>query len=223
VAQVQHDEEKVNRIKRDDYKSKEDKVKISEARNEQIPEVSSRYKVRAGESLSAIANRNHTTIKSLRQTNHLADNSVRSGMLLKIPSTAKSADIPLIAKAPTSKNKSSSNQLYAIKKGDTFWNISQRFSVSPKDIAQWNNITLKTALVPGRKLAIKTANQQLASATSAIRLIRYTVGQGDSLTQIARKFNVSIADLRKSNSDTLIKGLRPGQKLKVLVDGQPST
>ncbi|MGZ8189697.1 MAG: LysM peptidoglycan-binding domain-containing protein [Methylococcaceae bacterium] len=223
TAQIKHDEEKVARIRHDDYKLKEDKVKVAAAQNEQIPETSSRYKVRAGESLSAIAIRNHTTIKSLRQANHLASNSVRSGMVLQIPSTTKSAVMPLIAKATISKNKYSSGQLYAVKKGDTFWNISQRFSVTPKDIAEWNNITLKTALVPGRKLTIKTANQQLASASPAIRLIRYTVGKGDSLTQIARKFNVTVTDLRKSNSDTLIKGLRPGQKLKILVDGQSST
>jgi membrane-bound lytic murein transglycosylase D len=222
VAQIRHEEEP--RIKRDSYKPKENNLITASIRHEQImPAASTHYKVRAGESLSGIASKNHTTIQSLRLVNHLANSSVQSGTTLLIPATNQPAHLPLmVAKATLAKSKAPNNQLYAIKKGDTFWNISQRFSVTPKDIAQWNNITLKTALVPGRKLAIKTTNQQLAS-TSSIRLIRYTVGKGDSLTQIARKFNVSIADLNKSNADTLIKGLRPGQKLKVLVDGQPST
>jgi hypothetical protein len=35
--------------------------------------------------------------------------------------------------------------------------------------------------------------------------------------------SILLLNLRKSNSDTLIKGLRPGQKLKVLIDnGQPA-
>ena len=133
----------------------------------------------------------------------------------------KSHNVPLFAKA--SKTKSSIAQVYSIKKGDTFFNISQRFSVTPKDIASWNNVTLKTPLIPGRKLIIKSVNPQLASSSSSIRLITYTVGKGDSLTQISRKFNVSVADLRKSNAAILVKGLRPGQKLKVLVENTQSS
>jgi membrane-bound lytic murein transglycosylase D len=94
--------------------------------------------------------------------------------------------------------------------------------VTSKNIADWNNITLSTALVPGRKLAIKTVGPQLAS-TSSIRLIRYVVNKGDTLLQISRKFNVTVTDIRKSNADTLVRGLQPGQKLKILVDSQPAT
>ncbi len=211
--------------KREEHKVKEEIPKVvaktAEVRNQPAAEIASAYKVKAGDSLSAIADKHHTTIKVLRQANHLADNSVRSGMVLQLPSSHKTNALPLMV---ASKNKvAASSQFYAVKKGDTFWNISQRFAVSPKEVAQWNNITLKTALVPGRKLTIKSTHQQLASASSAVRLIRYTVGKGDTLTYIARKFNVSVADVNKSNSDTLIKGLRPGQKLKILVDGQPST
>jgi membrane-bound lytic murein transglycosylase D len=142
-------------------------------------------------------------------------------MLIKIPLQKNSVNLPLIAES--SKTKSSNNQIYTVKKGDTFWNIAQRFSVSTKNIADWNRITVKTALVPGRTLTIKPVGQQLASASS-IRLIRYTVNKGDTLMQISRKFNVPVTDIRKSNADVLAKGLQPGQKLKVLVDNsQPST
>jgi membrane-bound lytic murein transglycosylase D len=179
------------------------------------------YKVKSGDNLASIANKNNTTIQSLHQVNHLTRNSVNSGMRLQIPSEAKSNNIPLLASV--SKPKSTNAQVYAIKKGDTFFNISQRFSVTPKDIANWNSITLKTALIPGRKLTIKSVNPQLASASSSIRLISYKVGQGDSLTQISRKFNVSVADLRKSNAATLVRGLRPGQTLKVIIDNNQSS
>ncbi|MDD5277411.1 MAG: LysM peptidoglycan-binding domain-containing protein [Methylovulum sp.] len=194
--------------------------------------VISQYKVRPGETLSTIASRTHTTISSLRSANHLASNKVLSGVSLKIPTgnkaklfadEKKSIISANLISSKASKNKAANNQVYAIKKGDTFWNISQRFSVNPKDIAQWNNITLKTALVPGRKLVIKSSNQQLASASPSIRLIHYTVNKGDTLTKISKKFNVSIDDLRKSNSDMLIRNIRPGQKLKVIVDAHSAT
>ena len=195
--------------------------RVAQIRQEVARTILSQYKVKSGENLASIASKNHTTIKSLRLANHLASNSVRSGMRLQIPSEAKSNNIPLLVRA--SKIKSANAQVYAIKKGDTFFNISQRFSVTPKDIANWNNITLKTALIPGRKLTIKSVNPQLASASSSIRLISYTVGKGDTLTQISRKFNVSIADLRKSNAGPLARGLRSGQKLKIIIDSQPTT
>ncbi len=217
VTFKQYDEERVAEV----HPQEKHEEKSVQIRGNEVKTILTQYKVKTGENLASIANKNNTTIKSLRQTNNLAGNSVRSGTRLLIPSEAKSNRIPLLATA--SKNKSANTQVYAIKKGDTFFNISQRFSVTPKDIANWNNITLKTALIPGRKLTIKSINPQLASASSSIRLINYTVGKGDSLTQISRKFNVSVADLRKSNAATLVKGLQPGQKLKVIIDSNQSS
>ncbi len=196
-------------------------AQATQLRGDRIRTNLAQYKVESGDNLASIANKNNTTIQSLRQVNHLTRNSVNSGMRLQIPSEAKSNNIPLLASA--SKPKSTNAQVYAIKKGDTFFNISQRFSVAPKDIANWNNVTLKTALIPGRKLTIKSVDPQLASASSSIRLISYKVGNGDSLTQISRKFNVSVADLRKSNAATLVRGLRPGQILKVIIDNNQSS
>jgi membrane-bound lytic murein transglycosylase D len=219
VAIKQYDEEPVAVIRQQEKHEE----KAAQTRTDAARPILAQYKVKSGDNLASIANRNNTTIKSLRQVNHLASNTVRSGMRLQVPSEAKSNtnSIPLLATA--SKTKSPNAQVYAIKRGDTFFNISQRFAVTPKDISNWNNISLKTALIPGRKLTIKSVNPQLASASSSIRLISYTVGKGDSLTQISRKFNVSVADLRKSNAAILVKGLRPGQKLKVLVDNNQSS
>ncbi|ASF45167.1 lytic transglycosylase [Methylovulum psychrotolerans] len=202
-----------------------------EERHEEIQTstISGRYTVKPGETLSAIAERSHTSIAALRQANHLPDGNVRWGMRLQIPSAsddlndARAERQPIAVKAAKIQT-GGSGQMYAVKKGDTFWNISQRFAVDPKDLAEWNKITLKTALLPGRKLVIKggTANQQVASA-APIRLVHYKVGNGDTLTQIAKRFNISVSELRKTNADALSRGLRPGQQLKVIVDGQPST
>ncbi len=183
----------------------------------------SRYKVKRGETLTSIARKNRITVAALRQSNHMSRNTVNTGEFIKLPSSRKSSEINLIAKSSKS-NIHNSPKFHVVKKGDTFWNVAQRYGVSTKELASWNNISLNSALILGKKLTIKSWDPQLASSSSALRLIRYTVKPGDSLTQISRKFNISIQDLRKSNSDALIKGLRPGQKLKVLVDGsQPTT
>lgn len=107
-------------------------------------------------------------------------------------------------------------QVYVVKKGDTFFNISKRFAVSRNDIANWNKISPNSNVKLGQKLVIKSNIQQVASV-AATRLVRYTVKHGDSLIQLSRKFGVSVNELRKSNPETG-RGLRPGQHLKIIVD-----
>jgi membrane-bound lytic murein transglycosylase D len=178
------------------------------------------YRVHRGETLSSIARKYGTTVNNLRQTNHLARSSVNAGTYLKVPTPNRASVITQIAK-PT-KAKTSSGQVYVVKKGDTFYNVSKRFAVSRSNIAAWNNLSANSNLRLGQKLVIKGGGQQLASASPA-RLIRYKVKRGDSLMQLSRKFGVSVGDLRKSNPQAGSKGLRPGQNLKILVDNTDRT
>ncbi len=185
-----------------------------------------RYKIKTGDTLLAIAKKSDTTVSKIRRLNHLKGNTARLGTYLKLPDDGK-AVATNTAKNPLTKVKKptlANTITYTVKPGDTLWNISQRFSVSPKDLAAWNNMTLKSSLVAGKKISLKpTSRQQYASASASVRLIRYTVEKGDSLTGIARKFNVSIDDLQKSNPDLPSKGgVRYGQKLKIIVSESPT-
>ncbi len=211
----------------------------AQARRDDPPPVPSQHKVKAGDSLVSIADKYNTTPQSIRQSNHLSSNAIKSGMLLKLPAVAqKNADS--LSATKMVKNNAVNTQMYVVKKGDTVWNISQRFAVNEKELAEANKISLKTALVSGQKLMIKVANQppaliphavatvgkpllkapnqKLVASMAAIHSINYTVKQGDSLAQISRKFNVSIADLRKWNSPEISNSLTPGKKLKVILN-----
>ena len=84
--------------------------------------------------------------------------------------------------------------------------------------------TLKT----GQKLVIwvkhKIKVNNIASRVSftlpaaTVRPIHYVVKSGDSLARIAKRFNVSIRQLRKWNHLRGQKYLQPGQTLKLYVD-----
>ena len=127
------------------------------------------------------------------------------------------------AKANVKPNKvAASAQVYAVKKGDTIPTVAKYFAVTPLELAGWNNMTLKTALTLGQKLTIKSVIPQLASAAPSLHLINYKVGEGDTLVKIAKKFNVPLGDLQKTNASNLVKGLHPGLKLKMLVDSSLS-
>ncbi|EIC31469.1 lytic transglycosylase [Methylomicrobium album] len=176
------------------------------------------YKVKRGETLTSIAKAHHTTVQNLRSANHLGKNSVNYGAVLKVPPAAKpNGNAVMLAKSSRP-----SETYHTISKGDTFYNIGQRYSVSPKELASWNRITLKTALVPGRKLIIKGREQQVASSSNSLRLVHYTVKKGDTLTQISKKFNVSVSDLKRSNAPALANGLQTGQILKIVADSSHS-
>ncbi|MDO9424575.1 MAG: LysM peptidoglycan-binding domain-containing protein [Methylobacter sp.] len=189
---------------------------MAQTRRDEPQSVSNQHRVTAGETLLSIASRNNTTVQSIRQTNHLTSNSINSGMLLKLPRSQETADTKHTVKI--AKNKSGSTQIYIVQKGDTFWNIAQKFSVSTNDIASWNKTTVKTTLLSGQKLTIKAANQYVQASSAGIRTIKYTVKKGDSLAQISRKFNVSIADLRKWNPPEISDSLIPGKILKVVIE-----
>lgn len=186
----------------------------AQIRHDQVQAIPSLHKVKVGENLVSIADRNNTTPQSIRQANHLTSNSIHSGMLLKMPTPQNSAQ-PV---ATTAKNNSGGAQVYVVKKGDTFWNVAQKFSVSVNDIQSWNKISPKSSLVLGQKIIIKAAHQQAQASSAGIRTINYTVKPGETLAQISRKFNVSITDLRKWNSSDVYNSLTPGKVLKVIID-----
>lgn len=193
-----------------------------------------RYQVKRGDTLTEIARNTHTTVDHLKKVNHLTRGQVNYGFTLKVPTTktasTRIAEKPIVddkrryktiiaAKSPST----GANAYHTVKAGDTYFNIARRYDISPKELADWNHISLKSALIPGRKLVIKGHEQQVASAANSMRLIRYTVKKGDTLTQLARKFNISVSELQRSNAATLARGLQNGQVLKILVDSSRST
>lgn len=173
------------------------------------------HKVKSGESLSEIASRNHTTVKLLAKANHLKDSdSVLTGMTLHIPNgkQAEPAAPPMAS--------------YSVKKGDTVHSLAAKFGLSHAQIAELNKKGLKS----GQRISIaiasksndkiiaknsdKHADTKLMAKSTKAHVTNYSVKNGDSINKIAQKFNVSVAELRKSNS-SLAKGLKPGQKLRV--------
>lgn len=182
------------------------------------PTPTAAYKVHRGETLSAIARNHNTTISELKQINHFSKNSVNYGSTLKVPATHRATTV-VAAKESSKPNKTkvSGGQVYVVKKGDTFYNVSKRFAVSRNNIANWNNISPNGNLKLGQRLVIKGGAVQQVASTASPRLIRYTVKKGDSLMQLSRKFGVSLSDLRKSNPQAG-KGIRPGQSIKIVVE-----
>ena len=184
-----------------------------------------RHKIRQAENLGLIANKHQTSVMAIRQVNQLASNNIRTGHYLLIPDKNNSyGKHPFKPRRTIQRNK---QRIYTVRRGDSLWGIARKFSVSSKNLASWNNLRLNSVLRPGQKLVVKKGRRTKVAFSSAANPFpgnKYTVRKGDSLFNISRKFNVTVADLRKWNSGSMGKHLYPGQKLQVKAAvSRPST
>lgn len=95
--------------------------------------------------------------------------------------------------------------VYQVKGGDTLGSISRRFDVSVRELQQWNNLR-STLIRVGQNLTIHSENVPRATI--------YRVQRGDNLGAIARRFGVTVDNLKSwngLNSDLIF----PGQDLQL--------
>lgn len=118
-----------------------------------------------------------------------------------------------------------SKSFYTVKNGESIGLIASKNNVRVADLKRWNNLTDKSVIVPGQKLAINQSNtkstgknNKSTTAQNSRKKIIYTVKQGDSLSKIAQKHGVKLRDLRNWNSVKDETKLKLGAKMTVYVD-----
>ena len=102
---------------------------------------------------------------------------------------------------------SSSENYYRVKSGDTLWSIARKYGVTVNQIKEVNNLKDNTLSI-GDLLYIPT--KETESVTKDV----YTVKNGDTLYSIARKYNLTVDELKRLNKLTS-NTLNIGQKLVV--------
>jgi membrane-bound lytic murein transglycosylase D len=101
--------------------------------------------------------------------------------------------------------------IYKVQSGDTLGAIARRYGVSVSSIQQNNRIAGNT-IFPSQELTIHSAANVARQDASGQSGTTYQVQNGDSLYQIARRFKVSVDNLKRWNGlrDNVIY---PGQSL----------
>lgn len=92
---------------------------------------------------------------------------------------------------------------YVVKSGDTLWSIARKFGVTANELKEFNNLT-SNLLTVGQVLQIPTPKAPVEPTPPVIPPSdnTYTVASGDSLWSIARKFGVTVQELRNLNNLT---------------------
>jgi len=159
------------------------------------------YIIKSGDTLYSIAKKFNTTPDEIKQINNLTNNSLNIGQKLKIPESKKE----------TITNPTEQSNTYIVKKGDSLYQIANKYNTTVDTLKKINNLT-STILSIGQVLNLPN-KQPESSETYLI----YTVQKGDSLYQIAKKYNTTPDILKQLNNlkNTL---LNIGQQIKVPTD-----
>ncbi len=209
------------------------------------------HKIRSGQTLSTIARRYGVSMREIKRFNNIRGTLIRAGHYLVIPVPQNREYASRMAKRTTrrrsvTRRKPVSNvpgrvkQEYVVKKGETLWEIANRYNVSVSQLRKWNGLGYSRIIHPGQKVNVwLPENSSLLASGEKIpgpignqlnsqpdanenqgdenrETLTHIVRFGDNLWDIASRYNVSIREIKKWNNmrSNLIK---PGEKLKILV------
>ena len=104
---------------------------------------------------------------------------------------------------------------YTIQSGDTLSAIARRYGTTVQELVNINNIQNPDLIYPGEKLRILTNSTTPGNEERGTGDIIYTVQRGNTLSQIARAYNVSIEHIVELNNIENPNLIYPGQKLRI--------
>ncbi|PXY44377.1 LysM peptidoglycan-binding domain-containing protein [Flavobacterium hydrophilum] len=137
--------------------------------------------------------------------------------IYKMPSRLAQKVTPKVKAKPVKVPEPLDLESYIVQKGDNLSSIAQKYDVAVADIKEWNNLK-SNALVLGKSLKIKPKDlvsktsqevvkkpieTAIASAESSDKNeieVEYVVKSGDNLGNIAKKFGVTLSELKEWNS-----------------------
>jgi len=169
------------------------------------------HSVRRGESLSTIAAQYGSSVGAIKQANGLRGTMIHPGQSLIVP---RFADAP---SGPSQRQ--ADNGGYVVQSNDTLWDISRAFGISLDALVAANGLSRRSVIQPGQRLNLPSGSKSRGassrpSTATADWSGRYTVRSGDTLSGIASRYRVSVAELRRVNGlDT--SRIYPGNTLTV--------
>ncbi|PWB68376.1 hypothetical protein C3F09_11755 [candidate division GN15 bacterium] len=197
-----------------------------------------KHKVRRKESLASIANRYGVSQYSVLEANNLSKKSkLKAGMELIIPAAASSGG----GSAGSKREYKVKDGVYTVRPGDTMWDIARAFGVTTDELRRINYMGNSSRLHIGQKVKLPSYANKVSENSSPTRegsadaattvsrsgevaddqsvssgaTTQYTVRSGDTIWDIARKFNTRPEDIRTLNGLGRGSRIHIGQKLVV--------
>ncbi|HEX8563994.1 MAG TPA: LysM peptidoglycan-binding domain-containing protein [Flavobacterium sp.] len=178
------------------------------------------YKVRRGDSFGAISNKYGISVASIKRANGIKGNVLHPGQNLKLITSeriyqtekakVKTPVETVVASADTTQ-KAEKSQYYTVQAGDNLTAIAKKYNVSVDDLREWNNladnsIQLDSKIKVAQIISHEDADSNEAEQEPQFKTQEYVVAKGDNLGSIAKRFGISLNEIKSWNgiSDTTI-------------------
>ena len=172
--------------------------------------------VKKGETAYSISRAYGIRVDDLVKENPSALYGINEGQSLQIPVNLVQQPEETQERPIEIRQKDEANYIYhVIKAGETVYSLSRQYNVSDNDIIQSNQGIDITKISIGTEIAIP--RKQLTTDSQTIETpdnaYYHRAQRGESLTSIARQYNVAVRDLRKENPD--IRFLQVGDNVRI--------
>lgn len=197
------------------------------------------YIIKSGDTISQIAEKYSVASSDLMVWNNLSSSKIRVGKTLKIYSyseitnsdelkdnTEFYADLDEKKESAVTQNNSEDLDgeavIYKVRSNDTLGGIAELYNVLARDIRRWNDIS-GSKIIVGQELIIypRPADPKEEIADTEVddnfKGVLHTIQNGESLWTIARKYKVTVAQLKEWNGLTGNK-IKMGKKIKILTN-----
>ena len=112
-------------------------------------------------------------------------------------------------------NFNTKTQDYTVQRGDTLYGIALKFGTTVQELVELNQIENPNLIFPGQILKIITNSTVNGQETRGTGDIIYTVQSGNTLSQIAQSYGVSVAHIVEINDIQNPNLIFPGEKLRI--------
>jgi membrane-bound lytic murein transglycosylase D len=187
------------------YATTAEQVLASTPKSEWAPRMM--HTVRKGESLYAVALRYGSSVSAIRQANGIRGNLIHPGQTLVVPRFGT-------PRRPQPTRTASTDGNYVVQRNDTLWDIARAFGVSIDSLCAANGISRRDTIRPGQRLTIPDSRSAATPVRQTGKATTYKVRRGDTLYDIARRFGVSVNELRRANGLSTSR-IYPGEILKI--------
>ncbi len=181
------------------------------------------YTIARGDTISGIAGKFGLDTYAILELNGLQANTlIYPGQKIRLAGSSPAPE-------PAAPAAAAAGSVYTVKSGDTLGAIAARHGVKLSEVFGWNGLNLGSIIYPGQQIKIgggteapapsapaapaPAAPAPVAPAATAPASGSYTIKSGDTLSGIAARNGVKLADILSANRLTMSSIIYPGQKL----------
>ncbi len=124
-------------------------------------------------------------------------------------------EIPQVENPNQNQQPNTQTVYYTVKKGDTLWDIARTYGTTVSELAEINRIENPNLIFPGQVLRILENATVPGNEERGTGSIIYTVRAGNTLSQIARAYGVTIEHIVEINGISNPNRIFPGERLRI--------